>query len=121
MGPPSERGNASDLLRSRSRERLREEPPRDRERRDRRLVVGEAERRRARELERERGDRDRLRRYGGEKLRKLSVLKSYGVIMMKTHVAIAPFALLGLPVIATATTPSASDCENRLGEKIVCQ
>ena len=46
MGRPSERGNASDCLRS----RLREEPPRDRERRDRRLVVGEAERRRIREL-----------------------------------------------------------------------
>ena len=50
MGPPSERGNASDYLRSRSRERLREEPPRDREH-NRRLVVGKAERRRARDLE----------------------------------------------------------------------
>ena len=33
---PRERGNASNDLRSRSRERLREEPPCDRERRERR-------------------------------------------------------------------------------------
>ena len=57
-----------DCLRSRSRERLREEPPRDRERRDRRLIVGEAERRREREHERgrESGDPDRVQCYWGE-------------------------------------------------------
>ena len=67
MGPPSERGTASGCLRSRSRERLREEPPRDRERLERRLP-GEAERRRERERDRERecGDRDLLRRCGNE-------------------------------------------------------
>ena len=91
MGPPRERGNASDCLRSRSRERLREEPPRDRDRRERRLVVGEAERRRERERERERewGDRDRLRRYGGEKSRKggrheeFVSMKQYEIKMMR--------------------------------------
>ena len=68
MGPPGERGNVSDCLRSQSRERLREEPPRDQERRNRRLVVGEAEQRSEREHEREReyGDRDRLQHYWGE-------------------------------------------------------
>ena len=59
MAPPSEHGNASDCLQS----RLREEPPRDRERRDRRLVLSEAERRLARQCERKCGDRNRLRHY----------------------------------------------------------
>ena len=67
MEPLSERGNASDCLRSRSREQLREEP-RHREHRNRRLLVGEAERRRKREHERgrESGDPGCLRCYWGE-------------------------------------------------------
>lgn len=69
MGPPRERGNASACLRSRSRERLREEPPRDLERLERRLPC-EVERRRGereRDRERECAERDLLRRYGGDK------------------------------------------------------
>ena len=37
----------------------------------------------------------------------------------ETHVVMAPFVLLALPVIATPTTTSASNCENRPGGKIV--